>query len=82
MLYRGVIKLVGGVRLKKLTTARRLKLTLSGGIKRCVEGCEYVCLYVRYVYSEIILKYIPYFNANILKSNVIANTFSDKGEGG
>lgn len=52
-----MIKLVGGVWLKPLATDSRLKPTLFGGIERCVEGYEYVCLCVRYVYSELILRY-------------------------
>lgn len=57
VLYQGMVKLVGGLWLKTLTVDSRLKHTLFGGIERHVEEYEYVCLYVRYIYSELILRY-------------------------
>lgn len=78
-----MIKLVGRVRLKALTTDTRLKLTLFSDIESQVEGYEYVCPYIiRYVYPELILRYNLILMKIFKKNKVTANTFSDKGEGG
>jgi len=54
VLNQGKIKAIWAL---SFTMCSRLNLALFGGIEKCVEGYEYVCLYIRCIYSEFTSRY-------------------------